>query len=126
MGASHHTITKSYKRMIFCPLCQPPHQIAEQKLESHCIEVHKVNPELILAMLNNPALSSSLPSLPVITSAGSMEKGYNSDSSNDQQAGQKRRGRPRRDPSAPKKKRGAIEYDPEGDSCTRILDEWKR
>lgn len=31
-----------------------------------------------------------------------------------------------RDPNAPKKKRGAIEYDPEGDSCTRILNEWKR
>ena len=31
-----------------------------------------------------------------------------------------------RDPNAPKKKRGAIEYDPEGDSCTRILEELKR
>ena len=30
------------------------------------------------------------------------------------------------DPNAPKKKRGAIEYDPEGDSCTRILHEWRK
>ena len=32
----------------------------------------------------------------------------------------------KRDPTQPKKKRGAIEYDPDGDSCTPILHDWIR
>ena len=39
---------------------------------------------------------------------------------------QRKRGRPRKNPYEPRKKRGAIEYDPMGDSCTRILLEYKR
>jgi hypothetical protein len=38
----------------------------------------------------------------------------------------RKRGRPRKNPDEPRKKRGAIEYDPTGDSCTRILLEYKR
>ena len=38
----------------------------------------------------------------------------------------RKRGRPRKNPAGPRKKRGAIEYDPMGDSCTRILLEYKR
>lgn len=44
----------------------------------------------------------------------------------DQSSGPRKRGRPRKNPTEPRKKRGAIEYDPMGDSCTRILLEYKR
>ena len=38
----------------------------------------------------------------------------------------RKRGRPRKNPDEPRKKRGAIEYDPNGDSCTSILMEYKQ
>ena len=38
----------------------------------------------------------------------------------------RKRGRPRKNPDEPRKKRGAIEYDPSGDSCTSILMEYKQ
>ena len=38
----------------------------------------------------------------------------------------RKRGRPRKNPDEPRKKRGAIEYDPMGDSCTRILIEYRQ
>lgn len=38
----------------------------------------------------------------------------------------RKRGRPRKNPDEPRKKRGAIEYDPNGDSCTRILMEYRK
>ena len=38
----------------------------------------------------------------------------------------RKRGRPRKNPEEPRRKRGAIEYDHLGDSCTPILEEHKR
>ena len=54
------------------------------------------------------------------------ESGIVGDETSADGALRRKRGRPRKNPEEPRRKRGAIEYDLNGDSCTPLLEEHRR